>query len=499
MKVFSASQIREIDSFTIKHEPIASIDLMERAAHSFVNEMVCETCNYTMFCVLAGTGNNGGDGLAVARILASYNKEVVVFTQFKKTSKSVDYETNIESLKSCENVAVYDLKDFLDYSPHSDVVIVDALFGTGLSRPVKGIYADVIEYANTLVNRVYAIDIPSGLYCDKPNSENDVIVEANVTISFQFPKYTFFFSENEKFLGSWRICDIGLHNNVISSMHTTILYVDYGMVPLQHRKSFSHKGTYGHACVVAGSVGKSGAAVLAASSCLKAGAGLVSVCVPDDAKQALLTSFPEIMTVPYTENLFSSIQFSSVGIGPGIGVSSQSVKIVRTILQLSVPKVLDADALNCIAQNKDLLHYCNDSVVLTPHPGEFDRLTHEHHSGYERVQTQSAFAQKHGCYVLLKGAYSSLCTPDGYIYFNSTGNPGMATAGSGDVLTGIVTSLLSQGYSQLDAAISAMFVHGLAGDIALHKESYESLIAQSIITNLSASFNKIRAKNNTFV
>ncbi len=492
MKVFSAEQVRSIDLYTIEHEPVSSIDLMERAATVFVHELLKRECNSSQFYILAGTGNNGGDGLAVARLLDALNKQVLVFTPAQSSKQSPDFRENLKRLSACSNVEILDLSQFPAYELHAKAVIIDALFGTGLSRPVKGIFADCIQRINEIPLKTYAIDIPSGLFCDEQNAKDDIIVRADVTFTFQFPKYSFFCAENEQYVGNWVVCDISLHPDIISHTQTDTFFVDSTMINLHSRSRFSHKGTYGHAAVIAGSEGKNGAAVLSAQACLKAGAGLVTACVPKPAMNALLITCPEIMCSTFSSDFFQHNKIAAIGIGPGIGVSPDSVEKLRIVLQQkNIPKVFDADALNCLGQYNELRSQLDASCVLTPHPGEFDRLTQTHTSAYARLISQKKVAQQLGCYIILKGAYSSLCTREGTMFFNSSGNPGMASAGMGDVLTGIITSLLAQQYTTFEAALYGMYIHGLAGDVALKNESHETLIATSIIDNLAQVFKKL--------
>lgn len=495
MKIFSSKQIKELDDFTIKNEPILSIDLMERAAEKcskWIRKHISLDSKIIFFC---GIGNNGGDGLAIARQLNDYNKEVYVFPD--KNGYSEDFKINFERLEK-KNITVNIIRnvDSINKLNQNDV-IVDAIFGSGLNREPNGIYADVINKINKSACKIISIDIPSGLFSDTSSSNN--IIKADFTLTFQFPKLSFLFSENEQFIGSWKMLNIGLHKECIDNLGTSSYYISKNEIrnSLIKRKKFAHKGNFGHSLLIAGSYGKMGAAVLASKACLKSGVGLLTTHIPKVGYDIMQTAIPEAMiSFSGSENEITTFpeyeNYSAIGIGPGIGVSRIIQNELKKFLQnCKLPLVLDADALNNLSENKSLLKLLPANSILTPHPKEFDRLTKEHISGYERFLTQKEFSKKFNVILILKGANTSISCPDGNCYFNSTGNSGMASAGSGDVLTGIILSLLSQGYSAVNAAKIGVYIHGLAGDIALSKESVESLIASNIIDNLGKAFNNI--------
>ena len=485
MKVFAPSQIKHIDEYTILHEPISSIDLMERAARTCFTAIFKESSSYNDFYILCGPGNNGGDGLAIARMFIQSKKRVVVFVS-SKHELSKDARINLERLESLSQCSIYHLTDFLDYKIEQNSVIIDALFGYGLSRPLQDLYKKVVLHANTLHALKISIDIPSGLFAHVKNTATDIIFCADSTYTFQFPKLSFFFAEHEQYVGKWFICDIGLHQDGINQLNSNVFFVDPSMLSLHTRSRFSHKGMCGHALIIAGSEGKGGAAILSSRACLHSGAGLVTAYVPQNVQQALLSVAPEIMTI--TNNTTIDLEkYSAIGIGPGFGIESVQKNMLQQVLtQSSCVKVIDADAITLLATHTDMMQLLSNNCVLTPHPGEFDRLTHYHASGFERFITQQKLAQELGCYIVLKGAYTSICTPHGDSFFNSTGNQGMATAGSGDVLTGIITGLLAQKFSVEQACVLGVYLHGLAADIS--GESYETLSASHIINNLSKAF-----------
>ena len=498
MKILSSKQMHEADAYTIEHEPVSSIDLMERAATRFFEYISKTYPNKTEFCVFCGKGNNGGDGLAIARMLASQGKGVTVYIVNYTDSASDDFLTNYERLleMQSEHCKIIELAEFQKITIPQNAIIIDGIFGSGLNRPITGFTADYISFINTLSNKKIAIDIPSGLFADEPTPAGAVVFCANETITFQSPKLQFLFAENQRFVGKLTIADIQL-KNPFPETETPFEFVTRNTINIQPRNQFAHKGTFGHALLVSGSFGKIGAAELASKACLRTGCGLLTTHCPSCGYEMMQIAVSEAMiSVDENEKLLSTIPdsspYSAVGIGPGIGTNEITEKALRTFLQTNTkPLVLDADALNCIAQNPDMWQFVPQHTIITPHPGEFDRLTHKHTTCYERFETQLSFAKEHSCIVVLKGHYTSIATPDGTVYFNSTGNPGMATAGSGDVLTGIILSLLAQQYSPVEAAKIGVFLHGMAGDCATEKIGEFSLIASDIIENIGTALRKL--------
>ncbi len=384
-----------------------------------------------------------------------------------------------------------------------DAIIIDALFGSGLSRPVNGIVADIIKKINGSGCTIISVDIPSGLFCeDNSGNDYDSIVRATFTLSFQFPKLSFMFPENEKFTGQWHILPIGLDESIIETTATPYRFLDTEMVKplLKKRNKFDHKGSFGHGLLAGGSYGRMGAVVLGARAALRTGAGLVTCHIPSSGNLIMQCAVPEAMAIPdKSEKNISAIgdtdSFSAIGIGPGMGTGKETQNAFHEfIISCNKPLVIDADALNILSENKSWLKDIPDMAVLTPHPKEFSRLAGESANSFDRLRKQTDFSAEYNCIVVLKGAYTSISEPGGMIWFNSTGNPGMATAGSGDTLTGIILSLLAQGYKPLDAALSGVYIHGLAGDIAAAGSSYESLIASDIIDHIGDAFNRIRTE-----
>ncbi|MBR5434791.1 MAG: NAD(P)H-hydrate dehydratase [Bacteroidales bacterium] len=497
MHILSSKQMHEADAYTIANEPIASIDLMERAAQKCYTYL-CQKHNAAHYYIFCGKGNNGGDGLAIARMLTLAGKHVVVVILNFSNSASDDFITNKNRLAALKNpnCTIIEVIDFQQLELSHDAIIIDCIFGSGLNRPINGFTADYISYINSLENTTIAIDIPSGLFADVPTPDDAIALEADETLTFQSPKLQFLFAENQRFVGHLKIFDIRIQHPFADS-ETPYHFITQENIQLQARNIFGHKGTYGHALLVAGSYGKMGAATLAAKACLRTGCGLVTAHIPQRGYEIMQIAVPEAITSIDTNNEFcshiiESTPYSAIGIGPGIGTNPITVNALQTFLQGNdKPTVLDADALNCIAQNPQLWQYIRPNTILTPHPGEFDRLTHNHTTCYERFETQKQLAKDHSCIVVLKGHYTSIATPDGNVFFNSTGNPGMATAGSGDVLTGIILSLLAQKYSPLEAAKIGVFLHGLAGDCAAEKIGTISIIASDIIENISSAVTKV--------
>lgn len=498
MKLFTTKQIAELDKYTIENEPVAGIDLMERAALQITNWLVQKFSAERKLLFFAGPGNNGGDALAVARQLAELDFLCEVFILNIEKSMTESAAINLNRLQKQGNVKISDLNQ-IGYFPETTEtdIIVDGIFGSGLTRVVEGFAAEIISKINQLPNTVVAIDIPSGLPGENSAGCNEKnTVQACYTLTFQFPKLSFLFPENEQFTGKWEVLPIRLHPEGIDKTPTDFYWIDKNMVQsmIPLRSKFGHKGTYGHALLIAGSYGKMGAAILASKSCLRAGAGLLTTHVPHFGYSIIQTAVPEAMaSVDQHDSIFTEfpdlLQFSAVGAGPGIGIKTNTMRaLIELLKQVKVPLVLDADALNILSENKEWLSSVPENSVLTPHPGEFRRLAGTSGNSWERLQNQIAFSKKYKVVIVLKGAFTSVSMPDGRVFFNSTGNPGMATAGSGDVLTGIITGLLSQGLSPENAAIAGVCLHGLAGDIAALEKSENALVAGDIVENLGKAF-----------
>ena len=492
MKVLSASQIRQLDACTIEKEPIASIDLMERASKVFTDWFVQKFPEEgALVCIFCGSGNNGGDGFAVARLLSQRFYKIYLYDCRIGSKRSPDCELNFERLPKRSGIEYFELKkeDPFPTLP-SNAILIDAIFGSGLNRPVAGYWGDLLLHLNQQDTLRIAIDIPSGLFADQ-HSEGPCF-EAAHTFSFELPKLAFFFPENHHKVGHWAFSSIGLNQQFIAEANTQYHYLNHQFTHslIEARATFGHKGTYGHSLLIAGSYGKVGAAMLAAQACLRAGAGLLSVHSPSCAYPILQTGVPEAMVhsdlhQQYISELPDLAPYRAIGCGCGIDTQATTAKAIKELLtSAQCPLVLDADALNIIAANREWLQLIPKGSILTPHPGEFRRLFGEFDNDFARNQFQLETAQSLGLVIILKGAYTAIATPEGQCYFNSSGNPGMATAGSGDVLTGILTALLSQNYNPTTAALLGVYLHGLCGDLFAQIYSQEGLIARDLISNL---------------
>ncbi|MDP4207659.1 MAG: NAD(P)H-hydrate dehydratase [Bacteroidota bacterium] len=504
MKILTAEQIRNADAYTIEHEPISSVDLMERAARccaKWIRENLSSFCTIKIF---TGPGNNGGDGLAVARKLCEEGLDVYVFMLAPSDKLSPDSLVNYKRLTdSYSAVGVSEIESNRLPEISKNDLIIDALFGSGLSRPLSGLAATVVNHINQSGATVLSIDIPSGLFSEANTPDRiGLIICADYTLTFQMPKLSFLFAENEAYTGQWTTLDIGLLAEGINGQSSPYFVVekkDIAMI-LHRRRKFSHKGTFGHALLMAGSYGKIGAEILSAKACLRTGVGLLTTHVVSKGYAIMQTAVPEAMvSIDPNANIILVLpdnnKYSAIGIGPGIGTDPETGKVLHALLQQSkVPLVLDADALNLLACQRGWMDNLPPYSILTPHPGEFDRLAGKSVNGYERHLRQIEFAKKYQVIVVLKGAYTSIVTPDGLCWFNSSGNPGMATAGSGDVLTGIILSLLAQGYLPVQAALIGVYLHGLAGDLAANQYGEEALIASDIINHLGEAFKAVRLK-----
>jgi len=496
-KVFTVDKVHLADQFTIENEPIKSIDLMERAANACVNWILTRTDKSQSFAIFCGPGNNGGDGLTIARLLSERNFDVRVFV-LEAEGYSVDHKVNSDRLKIHKGVEVKAIKfdsDFPEFK--NQEIIIDALFGSGLSKPLSSLVANLVEHLNKQNTHRIAIDIPSGVFADKSSVLKKTIrFQADYTLSFQFPKLAFFMPENDAFVGDWKVLDIGLSSDYIQKTNTPYYFLQTisARELIRPRAKFAHKGLFGHGLLIAGSMGKMGAAVLAGKAGLRSGAGLITVHHPKSGISIIPTVVPELMTsIDENESIFSKIPdlsaYSAIAIGPGLGIAKQSQAAFKFLIQESkLPLIIDADGLNILSENKTWLSFLPPNSILTPHIKEFERLAGKAENDFDRLQKQIDFAKKHKVYLVLKGAHTSIASPEGKVFFNSTGNPGMATAGSGDVLTGILLGLKAQNYTSLHASILGVFLHGIAGDFAAENKGQASLIASDIVESISEAY-----------
>jgi NAD(P)H-hydrate epimerase len=498
MKIFSVSQIKAWDSYTIQNEPVKSVDLMERAAVACFEWITKNFSSNSSFKIFCGKGNNGGDGLAIARLLSKKNFDVSVYI-ISHSNGSGNFETNLKRLKKT-SVTIYFLEGNKSFPVISkDDVILDAIFGTGLNKKPVGLFSDLIKYINKSNATVLSVDIPSGLFIDK-SSANNPVIKATYTLTFQNQKLAFLMPENADFVGQVVLLDIGLSAQFEEKEKSDFELVDEKLISeiYRPRNKFSNKGNYGYACLLAGSYGMMGAAVLASRACLRSGVGKLTSIICEAGYTIFQTAVPEAMCKvsgnTFIKDVKDLIDFDVIGIGPGIGKHPSHKKLLQDLFKTKKAVVIDADALNVLSENRELYQSIAANSIITPHPKEFERLFGKTNSDFERINLALQKAKELNIFIVLKGHYTFIATPQEKGYFNSTGNAGMATAGAGDVLTGIITGLLAQKYSSLNACILGAYLHGIAGDIAAKNISQEALIADDIIQNLGSAFLQISGK-----
>ena len=499
MKMLSSSQIYNADQATIKNSGISSVELMEIAAAKCTDWIKDHYLDHSrkihIFC---GMGNNGGDGLVISRILIESGYLVSCYIVNFSKKKSADFKINFERLgqSGCIPVEIYEQTNIPQIS--SKDLVVDAIFGLGLTREPEGIANRVIKNINHSGAEVLAIDFPSGLFAEASVTMPSSVIKADYTLTFQNPKLAFFLPDNRFYIKNWIVLDIGLDQNYIDSIDCQYNAVDEAMIKsmIKKRKRFTHKGSFGHSLMIGGSFGKIGAVILASRASLKTGSGLVSTYIPKCGYTAMQGSNPEIMVEVDDENYLQYFNFktkpTTIGIGMGMGRHMKTKRgFIAFLKSNKIPMVIDADGLNIIAEHEELSDLISENTILTPHPKEFERLVGSWNNDFEKLDKQSKFSNTHNCLVVLKGAYTSI-SYKGKMYFNTSGNPGLATAGSGDVLSGIITGLLAQGYNTLEAALIGVYIHGRAADLGIQdEESMESFIASDCINNLGKVFKEL--------
>jgi ADP-dependent NAD(P)H-hydrate dehydratase / NAD(P)H-hydrate epimerase len=494
MQILTAQQIREADANTIAKTPISSLHLMEKAALACTDWLVKRQIIQYPVAIFCGMGNNGGDGLAITRLLRNLGCDAHAYIVYHSNQASADHLANLAALEEHYPDSVHSIHSTEDIpSLPSCTVIVDAILGTGLSRPAEGLVAAVIERINASDLTTIAIDIPSGLMTDSSSVELPA-VQAHHTLSFEVYKLAFLLPENASSVGEVHILPIDLLTDADGRYQITDAQQIKSIY--QPRKPFSHKGTFGHALLIAGSEGKMGAAVLSAKACLHTGVGLLSCHVPKCGYEIIQTTVPSAMCFideqyDHSASFFNTdvSKFKTIGIGPGLGTSQgSSWALGRLLDKYQQPMVLDADALNILSTSPDLMAKVPANSILTPHPKEFERLFGKTANDVERLELLSKQAVEKQLHILLKGRYTAMASPDGAVYFNTTGNAGMAKGGSGDVLTGILTSLVAQGYAPKDAMLMGVYIHGYAGDLAAASLSQEAMIAEDITSFLGGVF-----------
>ena len=499
MKILTKDQISALDKRTISEEGISSIDLMERAAQSLTNAICHLFPQARPLKIFAGPGNNGGDALAMARLLSErgYSSDVYLFNIRQSLSK--DCETNAERLLECSNVNFIEVTSHFAPPPliKSDIVI-DGLFGSGLSRPLEGGFAAVVKYLNASPAKIVSIDLPSGLMCeDNTYNKEEHIVHADMTLTIQQPKLSFFFAENQKYIGEWFCLDIDLSRQGIAETPNQYLTTSLQDIRpfIKSRPEFSPKGNFGHGLLIAGSHGMAGAATLSARASLRSGIGLITVHSSECNLPILQISIPEAIVQTDKHHLHITElpalnRFQAIAIGPGLGQDEETGKTLQALLiTTEKPLIIDADALNLLASHPEWNSLIPKGSILTPHPKELERLVGQCASSYERLIRARNFAIQHGVNIILKGAWSAVITSYGVCKFNPTGNPGMATAGSGDVLTGILLALLARGIQPEETALVGTYIHGVAGDLAAEKKGEYGMISSDIIDYLPLAWN----------
>lgn len=495
MKIFNTEQIRDCDRYTISAEPVSSAGLMERAAEACTKWLRGHSRNNETFYIFCGNGNNGGDGLAIARMLYQKGFDTEVFLDLSNENYSEDARNNLQKVRAMSGIGIHDFQEAEDWNFNPNSTIVDAIFGTGLNRKAEDRTARLIEHLNRQTVRKIAVDIPSGLFADVMHPDDAVVFRADHTLSFQFWKKAFLHPETGIFCGKVHVLDIGLSREFI---HRTVtrdyIICDYLIRNVYRRRTdFSHKGNFGKTCIVAGSYGKTGAAVLATKAALRSGSGITFTLAPASSYEILQSACPEAMFINGGEDhltRFNSDDDYVYGIGPGLGTEKETAAGLTAFLtQYTRPVVLDADALNILAEN-GLKKFPRNSV-LTPHPREFERLFGKAADSFLRTGLAKRKAAELQIFIVLKDHHTQIITPEGLVYYNITGNSGMAKGGSGDVLTGIITSLIAQSYAPEEAAVLGVWLHGTAGDLAAEKHGKEAMLATDVILELGNAYRSI--------
>lgn len=505
MKIPTAQQMRDLDAYTIEHEPIASLDLMERAANAVVTEIASRWSTDVPVVVFAGPGNNGGDALAVARLLSGRHYQVTVYLFNINGKLSPDCVENKLRLEECTDVEFIEVTSQIELPVLDETkLVVDGLFGTGQNKTLNGGFAALVKFINAASAPVVSIDMPSGLMCeDNTYNVRGHIVRATLTLTFQLPKLALLLADNQVFVGELKVLDIGLSAAAIEAMDTKAVITTSEEIRgmLKPRDAFGHKGTFGHTLLVAGKYGMAGAAVLAARACLRCGVGKVTVHTPTLNNDILQLALPEaILSHDRDERIFTMAvptdKYQSMAIGPGLGVEQKtSIAFIEQVRHARIPLVIDADGLNILAGHKGWIQQIPKQTILTPHPLEFRRIGNRSIDAYSTLYEASEMAVSHQFYIVLKGHYTAVCTPEGKVYFNPTGNSGMATAGSGDVLTGIISALLAQKYTAEEACRLGVYLHGLAGDIAARELGEVCVTASDIVAKLPQAFKELETNN----
>ena len=499
MQIFDTAKIKAWDEYTIANEPIPSIDLMERAAKACFEWLIQHNYKSRSFSIYCSKGNNGGDGLALARMLSNTGHTVSVFILEFGYMGTNDFQANLVRLHETQaNINYISVEENIKKVNGNDVVI-DAILGSGLNRALDGLTAMVVNHLNDSGNEIISIDIPTGLSADK-SAEGNTVIRATHTLSFQCYKLAFLMQENLKYIGQLHLLHIGLHEDYLQKATSNFMLVDRSLAHdlLRPRKKFTHKGDYGHGALITGSTGIMGASALCAKAFMRSGAGKLTCHIPASGNIIMQVAVPEAMCKiekgdDHIKSISSLENYDAVGIGPGLGLHDSHITLLASLFkEFRKPVVIDADALNALSKSQGLLSQIPPLSILTPHTREFERLFGTLETDFSRIEMALSKAKEFNIIIILKGPHTFIATPGGMGYFNNSGNPGMATGGSGDVLTGLITGLLCQGYPPEHAAILGVYVHGLAGDLAAAKLSQQSMIASDITGHLGEAFKIIQ-------
>jgi hydroxyethylthiazole kinase-like uncharacterized protein yjeF len=497
MRLFSTEQLYEADAITVKNQNITSTDLMERAGMQVYdwlhNKLNGAQVPIHIFC---GIGNNGGDGLVIGRHLISAGYHVRTYIVNYSDKRSKDFLINYDRIKNVDKkwpVLLSSKDDFPEIQQED--IIIDAIFGIGISRPPSGWVKELISYINSKEAFTLSVDMPSGLSPDRPVEDHDAVVKSDTTLTFQSAKLSFLLPETAQYAPYFEIMDIGLDASYLLSVTPVAetFHIEDALDRFKMREKFAHKGTFGHSLIVGGSYGKIGAVVLSGKAALRVGSGLVTCYIPKCGYEIIQTALPEAMVIADDSeeiilSLPNELDGFTIGVGVGMGTQEDSINALKALFKKTKkPMVIDADAINSISLDKNLLKNLPKESILTPHPGELRRLMGDWKNDFDKLEKAKLFSKKHQVILVIKGAYTLIIERDN-VLINTTGNPGMATAGSGDVLTGMITGLLSQGYLPMDAALFGVFIHGLAGDIASGKMGFEAIIASDIIENIGNAY-----------
>lgn len=540
MKVTTAREMQYVDRIAIEKYGIAGDLLMEMAGLAVaekINELFFQNTYNSLvphfrkggrrgdltIIILCGGGNNGGDGLVIARLLHNQGRDVKIFLASKPAEIKGDAKVNYNAAVKF-GIKIYPINKFLHshfQSLNCNLVIIDALLGTGLSKEVRAPISDVIKKINSMSSPVVSVDIPSGISSDTGQVMGSA-VKAHHTVTFGLPKRGHLLYPGAEYTGNLHIAEIGFPRNLLESKKIMVNLVQKrdALSLMPERRPYSHKGAYGHVLIIAGSRGKTGAALMAARACLRTGAGLVTIGIPETIVNAFQSRVTEAMILPLPDKGDGTLALKAadtilefikkranvLAIGPGLSVDKEITKLVCLLISKSrVPVVIDADGINAIAGKSGLLKKSMAPVILTPHSGEMARLMRQgsgvrgqglkddlrNNIENDRINTAVSFAKRTNTYLVLKGVPTVIAAPDGEAFINSTGNPGMAKAGTGDVLTGMISALLAQGLTPRDASVLGVYMHGHIGDIMAEKKGKHSLIASDIINAIPSVFKSI--------